>query len=105
MQGACWGHVIVQSLKRKPDIISPERLQENNSPNGIAGSDQREEEESLSKTSEAGADFLHDHVQTLRIFVQHTGHVSALFQQQKLRCLSLVWMRNWQRLLLNKNPR
>jgi hypothetical protein len=56
--------------KRKPAVISPEKLQENDSLNVIIGSDYREEQ-FVRRTSEGGVDFLYDKVQTLRIFVRY----------------------------------
>jgi hypothetical protein len=56
--------------KRKPAVISPEKLQENDSLNVIIGSNFREER-FVRRTSEGGVDFLYDKVQTLRIFVRY----------------------------------
>ena len=56
--------------KRKPAVISPEKLQENDSLNVIIGSNYREEQ-FVRRTSEGGVDFLYDKVQTLRIFVRY----------------------------------
>ena len=56
--------------KRKPAVISPDRLQENDSLNVIIGSEHREEQ-FIMRTGETGVDFLFDKVQTLRIFVRY----------------------------------
>ena len=69
-QGLLGDMSLYEVRKRKPAAVSPERLQENDSLNVIIGSDHREEQ-FISRTSEAGVDFLYDRVQTLRIFVRY----------------------------------
>ena len=69
--------------KRKPAVISPEKLQENDSLNVIIGSDHREER-FLSKTGEAGVDFLYDKVQTLRIFVRYRRYQYRLSTETQM---------------------
>jgi hypothetical protein len=69
--------------KRKPALVSPEKLRENDSLNVITGSDHREEQ-FVSKTSEAGVDFLYDKVQTLRIFVRYRRYQYRLSTETQM---------------------
>ena len=62
---------------REPAVISPDKLQENDSLSIVTGSDHREEQ-FVRRTGEAGVDFLHDKVQTLGIFVRHRRHQCRL---------------------------
>ena len=68
--------------KRKPAVISPEKLQENDSLNVIIGSNYREEQ-FVRRTSEGGVNFLCDKVQTLMIFFRHRGHQHQVSTETK----------------------
>ena len=59
--------------KRRPAVISPEKLQENDTPNVVMGSEHREEH-FVARSKLPGVDFLHDNLQTLRISVRHKRH-------------------------------
>ena len=59
--------------KRRPAVISPEKLQENDTPSVITGSEHREEH-FVARSELPGVDFLHDNLQTLRIFVRCKRH-------------------------------
>jgi hypothetical protein len=90
--------------KRKPAVVSPEKLKENDSLNVIVGSDHREER-FVSKTSEAGVDFLYDQVQTLRIFVRYKRYQYRLstVTQMPIACPDEKLARIIERLPSNMN--
>ena len=69
--------------KRKPAVISPQKLQENDSLNVIIGSEHREEQ-FLSKTNAAGVHFFYDKVQTLRIFVRYRRYQYRLSTETQM---------------------
>ncbi len=108
LEALCKGLVgdmaLYEVRKRRPAVISPEKLQENDSLNVIIGSEHREEH-FYARTQVPGVDFLYDNLQTLRIFVRYKRYQYRLSTgtQKPINCPSEKLKRIIERLPSNVN--